>query len=120
MLNEVKEQHIINSLTIEASGTEHPSSPTPNVRKIGRPFGADLPDSAKKRKMQEHNRQSNERKKEEKHASRAKIAELEGHIVLLSGWATETSDVIESTSTSSRDSCKNSATKQTRGRGDEH
>ena len=89
MSNEVEEPHTANSLSSRASGTEHPSSPTPNVRKKGRKYGSDLTDSAKKRKRQEHNKKGNERKKKEKYASLAKIAELEGRIASLSGWATE-------------------------------
>ena len=89
MSNVVEEPHIAYSLSSRASGTEHPSSPTPNVRKKGRKYGSDLTDSAKKRKRQEHNKKGNARKKKEKHASRANIAELEGRIASLSGLATE-------------------------------
>jgi hypothetical protein len=64
MSNEVEEEkQMTNSLSSGAFGTEHPSSPTPIFRKKDRKYGSDLTDSAKKRKRQEHNRKSNERKK---------------------------------------------------------
>jgi hypothetical protein len=40
--NEVEEQHTTDSFISGASGTEHPSSPTRNVRERGRKYGSGL------------------------------------------------------------------------------
>ena len=68
-----------------------------------------------------YNKKSNERKKKGKKELNINIAELEGRIASLSGWATGkivVSSKVEAAEAATKN--KNSATKAIRGRGAEH
>ena len=98
------------------SESRHPSTPPSNKGKAGRPKGtkgtSNITDSAKKRKRQEHNKKSYQRKMKEKKGLNNTIVELEGRLASLSAWATD--KIVMSSKLEAAEAAARSAKKKTR------